>query len=93
MKFLRWIVLIKNDPSGFYAPVSDGRFLVGFGDVSDTLYLCPRWASDCPALYSRRGARFIVSELRRVGYNVSSVPYALLMVVAAIKAWKNRKWR
>lgn len=92
MKFLRWIVVVKNNPSGFYQPVTLGRFLVGFADVPNTPYLVPKWADADPSLYKLRGARFIVSELRRVGFNVSAVPYLVLLIVDWFKARKKRKW-
>ena len=92
MKIFRWIVLLKNDPAGFYKPIAPARFLVGFQDVPNTGYLCPVWDDVEPSLYQRRGARFIVSELRRVGYNVHAVPWLLLAIVDRIKARKKNPW-
>lgn len=93
MKIFRWIVVLKNDPSGFYEPIAPARFLVGFQDVPNTPYLAPAWADGDPVLYVRKGARFIVSELRRVGYNVHAVPWLLLAIVERIKARKKNPWK
>lgn len=92
MKLFRWFVLLKNDPAGFYAPVTVGRFLVGFSDVPNTPYLSPVWADADPTLYQRKGARFIVSELRRVGYNVHALPFFLLQILQRIRARKVNPW-
>lgn len=93
MKIFRWIVLLKNDPAGFYKPIASARFLVGFQDVRDTPYLDPCWSDADPTLYQHKGARFIVSELRRVGYNVHAVPWLLLAIVERIKARKKNPWK
>lgn len=93
MKIFRWIVLLKNDPAGFYSPITLGRFLVGFTGVPGTDFLDPVWRDADPALYKRKGARFIVSELRRVGYNVHYVPWLLLAIVERIKARKKNPWK
>lgn len=93
MKLLRWIVVLKRDPAGFYKPVSDGRYLVGFGGCPDFAFLFPSWGAENPTLYTRKGAKFIVSELRRVGYNVRRVPFALVLLVQYIKARKKNPWK
>lgn len=92
MKLFRWIVLLKNNPAGFYSPVSAGHFLAGFGSSSDG-FLQPVWAEADPVLYKRKGARFIVSELRRVGYNAFSIPWLLLAIIQRIKARKQDPWK
>lgn len=89
MKILRWIVVIKRDPSCFYLPVSKTKFLSGI-QLEDNC-LIPIWGDE-PVLYKYKYARFQVSELRRVGYNVSVVPYVLIMIRNWIAARKLRKW-
>lgn len=43
-----------------------------------------------PILYSFRSAGFVARELRRVGYNARCVPFVLLMVIDAVRAFKSR---
>ena len=93
MNILRWIVVLKRDPAGFYQPVSDGRYLVGFGGTPEFAFLYPKWAADDPVLYTRKGSKFVVSELRRVGYNARRIPYALVLLVRYIKARKKNPWK
>lgn len=93
MKIFRWFVVLKNDPSGFYQPIAPARFLAGFKDIPDSPFMSPVWDGEAPALYKHKGASFIVSELRRVGYNVHAVPYLILMIVNRIKAKKASPWK
>ena len=92
MKIFRWFVVLKNDPSGFYQPIAPARFLAGFKDIPDSPFMSPVWDGEVPALYKRKGASFIVSELRRVGYNVHVVPWLLLAIAERIKARKKNPW-
>lgn len=89
MKIFRWIVMIKNDPAGFYLPVTFFKFLSGVVRNGDCLE--PKWSSE-PVLYKLKHARFQVSELRRVGYNVYTLPYVLYAAAMWLKARKLRKW-
>ena len=90
MKIFQWLVAIKRNSSGFYLPVAPDKFLSGV--KLEDAGLSPVFG-DSPALYRFRAARFQVSELRRVGYNVSAVPYVIYFIVCWIKARKKRLWR
>lgn len=92
MKLFQWIVLIRCNSGSFYGCVASGRFLTGIKHVPDLGYK-PLFGDADPVLYPRRSARFQAQELRRVGYNVRTVPYVLVMVVAWIKARKNKSWK
>ena len=92
MKFLKWIVLIRNDSGKLYFPVSEGRYLSGVVANPSGWGYSPVFGDD-PVLYPRRIARFQVSELRRVGYNVRSVPWILYSVKLWIQKKKANPWK
>ena len=89
MKLFRWIVMIRSDPAGFYATISPYKFLSGVDAGAGFRF--PVFGSE-PALYKGKFARFQVSELKRVGYNVFCLPWALYAAALWLKARKNRKW-
>lgn len=93
MKFLKWIVMVRDDPGGFYGCVGGNRYLAGVHYNALAGWHEPVFASSDPVLYPGGSARFQVKELRRVGYNVRAVPYVLIMVIAWIKARKNKSWK
>lgn len=86
--------MLKNDPAGFFAPVSLSKFLTGFSlPHKDAALMEPCFDDSSPVLYPRKDAVFIVHELRRVGYNVHAVPWLLLAIVERIKARKKNPWK
>ena len=92
MKFLKWIVMISCNSGSFYGCVAPGRYLSGVAlEASQGVYK-PLFRDADPVLYPRSSARFQVKELRRVGYNVRCVPYALVLFVSWLKVRKSRAW-
>ena len=81
--------MIRCNPAGFYAPISSYKFLSGV-DTS-AVFCFPVFESE-PSLYKRKFARFQVSELKRVGYNVFCLPWAFYAAALWLKARKNKKW-
>lgn len=92
-KILRWNVLIKYDPGRFFVPVTTDRYLSGINCVDDPPAVLPQFSEDAPVLYSRRDARFLVRELRRVGYNAYRRPWILFAIKQRIAARKARPWK
>lgn len=93
MKFLKWIVMARDDPGGFYGHLGGNRYLSGVHYNTVAGWYEPVFSSSDPALYPHSSARFQAKELRRVGYNVRCVPYLLVLVSAWIKARKTRLWK
>lgn len=75
MKFFNWIIVVPCRPAGFLAPVSSGSYLVSlcYGEGG----LIPQFSPDKPQNWGYRSARFLVKEMRRVGYHAGMRPYAL----------------
>lgn len=92
-KILRWNVLIKYDPGRFFVPVTTNRYLSGINRVDDPPAVLPQFSEDAPVLYSRRDARFLVRELRRVGYNAYRRPWIFFVIKQRIAARKARPWK
>ena len=92
-KILRWNVVIKYDPGRFFVPVTTDRYLSGISRVDDPPAVLPQFSSDAPVLYSHRDARFLVRELRRVGYNAFSRPWLFFAFKQWIAARKARPWK
>lgn len=93
MKFLKWIVMISCNSGSFYGCVAPGRYLTGVAHEASLGAFKPLFGDAGPVLYPRSSALFQAKELRRVGYNVRCVPYALILVVSWIKERKTRLWR
>ena len=93
MKLFQWIVMIRCNSGHFYGCVAPGRYLTGV--LRDDAAGCykPEFGDDAPVLYPRSSASFQARELRRVGYCVRTVPYALVMLLAWIQKRKNSVWR
>lgn len=93
LKILRWNVLIRYDPGRFFLPVTTCRYLSGINRVDDPPAVCPQFSEDTPVLYSCRDARFLVRELRRVGYNAFRRPWIIFVIRRWIAARKARLWK
>ena len=93
MKFLMWIVKVRDDPGGFYGCLGGNIYLSGVRYNQTAGWYEPVFASSDPTLYPCSSARFQAKELRRVGYNVRCVPYALILVACWLKARKSRLWK
>lgn len=93
MKFFQWIVMIRCNSGSFYGCVSPGRYLTGVVHEPSQGVYKPLFGDADPVLYPRSSARFQAKELRRVGYNVRCVPYALILVADWFKARKSRLWK
>ncbi len=93
LKILRWNVLIRYNPGKFFLPVTDACYLSGIFRLDEPQALVPQFSADEPILYSRRDARFLVRELRRVGYNAYRRPWIIFAVRQRIAARRNRVWK
>lgn len=93
LKILRWNVLIKYDPGRFFLPVTTNRYLSGISRVDDPPAVLPQFSEDTPVLYSYRDARFLVRELRRVGYNACRRPSIFFAIRQWMAARKARPWK
>lgn len=93
LKILRWNVLIKHDPGRFFIPVTSDVYLNGLSRSDDPAGVVPLFSTSDPVLYSRRYARFLVWELRRVGYNAYRRPFLIYVFKLRIAARKARPWK
>lgn len=93
LKILRWNVMVRYDPGRFFLPVTTNRYLSGINSVDDPPAVLPQFSEDMPVLYSRRDARFLVRELRRVGYNAFRRPWLIFAIRQRIAARKTRVWK
>ena len=93
LKILCWNVLIKYDPGRFFLPVTTNRYLSGICRFDDPPSVLPQFSEDAPVLYSCRDARFLVRELRRVGYNAYRRPWIFFAIKQLIAARKARPWK
>lgn len=73
MKFVKWYIRIPCRTAGFLRPAAPGQYLTGISKVDG--FLVPAWGAEAPVSYPGASARFLVRELRRVGYNVSRRPW------------------
>lgn len=92
MKLFHFIVRLKYQKTGFFAPPSDPGYLNRIVATENNMIPC--FGND-PITYQWRSAAFLVRELRRAGYNVRYVPYIffaikkrLETVMAARAKWK-----
>ena len=87
----KWVVRLPSKPAGFFVPLCPpcplGNYLVR---IKSDLDGCRPEFSDLPALYPACSARFLVRELRRVGYNVRRCPFVILMVRDALRSLVSR---
>lgn len=87
----KFVVRLPSKPAGFFAPLCPpaplGNYLMQIRSDHEG---CRPGFSDVPVLYPVRSARFLVRELRRVGYNARCVPFVFLMVRDAVRAIKSR---
>lgn len=88
---MKWYVAIKHDPSNFFKPVSTGCYLSCIGMFADEV--AAGFLPDNPVAYPGRSARFLVKELRRVGYNVYRRPWLLYVLKQRRAAKKLDPWK
>lgn len=87
MRILKFVVQINHNAGTFFPVVSAGRYVRGVIYDSELGCMIPDFADQDAVLYSGRAARFLVRELRRVGYHVKRVPW----LVYAIRQRKAAK--
>lgn len=93
MKILQWNVLVKHNPGKFFHPIGGSPYLSGIRFMEHLDSSVPIFSSDFPVFYSRRDARFLARELRRVGYNAYKRP-ALFFVLKQRRAARQAKaWK
>ena len=92
LKILSWVVRLDAGNYRFFTTCAKPGFLssLSLRDDGLTKTVLPCFGDD-PILYGFRSACFLVRELRRTGYNVSAVPYAILMLKDAAKAFLRRR--
>ena len=88
---LKWVVKLPSKRSGFFVPICPpsplGNYLI---QIKADPHGCRPEFSDVPALYPFGSALFLARELRRVGYNASMIPFAILMVRDALRGFLSR---
>lgn len=75
MKIFKWYIQVPYRCAGFFCSATSGIHLIGI--TQHEYGLDPVFGGGDPVVYPGRSARFLVKELRRVGYNVSRRPWAL----------------
>ena len=76
-KFFKWTVLLPSSKSGFFIEPTSPGFLCRMANSDEGVF--PFFGDD-PSLYTFGRASFLVSELRRVGYNVMLFPYGFIIL-------------
>ena len=87
LKFFKWTVLLPSSKSWFFIEPTSPGFLCRMANSDEGVF--PFFGDD-PSLYTFACASFLVSELRRVGYNVLLFPYGLILLKAFIVRLRAR---
>lgn len=91
MKIFKWYIQVPYRCAGFFCSATSGIHLIGITQHEQGLD--PVFGGGDPVVYSRRSARFLVKELRRVGYNVSRRPWLLYALKQRKAAKKLDPWK
>ena len=91
MKIFQWYIRIPCRQAGFFCTVSAGGYLQGIDQHQNGLD--PVFGGADPVFYPGRSAKFLVKELRRVGYNVSRRPWILYALKQRKAAKANNPWK
>ena len=93
IKLLRWNVLVKHNPGRFFHPAFAHSYLSGIQHLEHLDAAVPLFSADAPVLYSRSDARFLVCELRRVGYNAYKRPWICFAIMQRRAAKRASAWK
>lgn len=86
----QFYVKLRIKRTGFFAPPGDPGFLSGL--TASDAGVIPQFGGE-PVRYSVLASWFVKTQLRRAGYNVSTIPCLLARVLARLQRQRRMpKW-